>query len=375
MKVLLIDPTGIAYGFELAKSLSKYTELAFITRKNDVTIGDICCNKFFWFRASRWPRLIDKAIKGTSYITAYAKILRYVKHEKIDVVHIQWLSLPKVDDFFLKKLKSTGTKLVFTAHNVLPHRRGDSFVNIYKNYYSIFDKIIVHGESVKQEFLKVFPEYGEKLIIEHHGVFDSLSVDVDEGTLDAATLIKVKAAKKVGIFFGNMFYNKGTDVLVSHWLKYYKNNPDYFLFVVGKLDSGYLEMIDLEAKIRKCCNIFYKPQIIEETELNTYISMSDFVIMPYRHASMSGILFKAAMMNKTVLTTNAGSIKEYINDECAFCVDSFEVFFNLLDFIIRDTDRIELLLKGKKLGDHIRKEYSWDSIAKSTVEDVYETHE
>lgn len=371
MKVLLIDPTGIAYGAELARSLTPLVDLTYVTRDNDVEKRDIKCSLKLWFKAPNRGGKIAWLIKGGSYVTAYIKALHYAKREKIDVIHIQWLSLPAVDGFFLNRLKATGAKMVFTAHNVLPHRNSESFLESYRQYYSIFDRIIVHGESIRQEFIELFPEFSEKLVIERHGIFDSLSTETDESKINSDVLQKVRRAKKVAIFFGNMFFNKGTDELVRKWLEDYKDNPDYYLFVVGKLDPNYSEMISLETQISNCSNIFYKPEIIEEIELNTYINLSDIVVMPYKHASMSGIIFKAAVMEKTVLTTNTGSIKEYINDNCAFCSDSFDNFFNLMDDIMMEYSREQLKLMGKNLGNHIRMEYSWNHIAESTIHDVY----
>lgn len=371
MKVLLIDPTGIAYGAELARALSPLVELAYATRKNDVVKEDIKCSLKFWFKAPKKSGKLARLIKGASYVNAYIKAIQYVKREKIDVVHIQWLSLPAVDEYFLKGLKSTGAKLVFTAHNVLPHRNSNSFIETYRHYYSIFDRIIVHGESIRQEFIELFPEFSEKLVIERHGIFDSLSTEIEENTISSDVLQRIKSAKKVCIFFGNMFFNKGIDELVEKWLREYKDNPDYFLIVVGKLDPSYSEMIELEPQIKACSNIFYKPVIIDEIELNTYIRLSDIVLMPYKHASMSGIIFKAAVMDKTVLTTNTGSIKEYINDDCAFCAGSLDDFFSFLHQILTVYGREKLQLMGQELGNHIRTEYSWDHIAKCTIDDVY----
>lgn len=373
MRVILVDPTGIAYGAGLAAGLSFLVDLTYVTRKSDVAKENIKCDLKYWFLAPQKGGKAEKLIKGISYLIAYGKIIRYTKKKKVDVIHIQWLSLPMADAFFLNQLKRTGVKLVFTAHNVLPHRNGESFTEIYRKYYSIFDRIIVHGESIKQEFINYFPEYEGKLAIEHHGIYNLLSTEIKEELVDREVLQRVREAKKVGIFFGNMFYNKGTDELVSHWLKEYKGNSDYYLFIVGKLDHRYSELIAMESQIKECDNIFYKPQIIEEAELNTYISLSDIVIMPYRHASMSGIIFKAAGMDKTVITTDTGSIKEYINKDCAFCEDNMDKFFKQMNEIFINVDRVKLADMGKKLGDYIRSEYSWDSIADNTVNEVYES--
>ena len=127
----------------------------------------------------------------------------------------------------------------------------------------------------------------------------------------------------------------------------------------------------LEKEINECSNIIYYPHTLDEETLNYYIERSDIILMPYRHASMSGLVFKAAEFDKTLLTTSVGSIPEYIDSNCAYLVDSLEQFGTKLNEIIKRATREELKYKGRNLGAWIRNSCSWDEIAKETLEDVY----
>lgn len=371
MKVVLVDPMGIAYGAELARGLCGRVDLTYVTKKNSVEKEDIKADTKYWFFGSSKSGKIARFTKGMGYIFAYVRLLMYIYRHSVEVVHIQWLSVPKIDNFFLKKLQSTKVKLVLTAHNVLPHRNSQKHIETCRAQYSYFDKIIIHGDSIKDEFLGYFPEYENKLSVVRHGIFDSLSTQVDTECVHAKLVEQINRAKKVGIFFGNMFPNKGVAELVSYWLANYSNNPEYFLIVVGKKDPAYIELSRLEPQIKCCENIFYKPQIIEEIELNTYIDMSNIVLMPYKHASMSGIVFKAAVLDRTVLSTDTGSIREYVDETCAFMASNLDTFFKTMDDIFLSLPTEKMTVMGVELGKHIRAEYSWDKIAQITVQTVY----
>lgn len=370
-KVILLDSSGSAYGAGLAEGLSRYIELFYVTRETRFTKGIVNVTRYNWFFSGEKQGKIYKVIKGLCYVNAFIKTIALIKRKNIDVVHIQWLSLPVIDNVLLSMIKKTGVTLVFTAHNVLPHRDSETYLDCYRKHYQLSDRIIIHGEEIKKEFLGYFSEYSDKLVIERHGSFSSLSTEISIDSVDSELLRKIKNAKKVAIFFGNMFYNKGVDALIRHWIINYSNTSELILIVVGKKDVSYNELNNLEGNIQQTDNLFYKPQIIEEVELNTYISLSDIVVMPYRHASMSGIVFKAAAMNTTVLTTDTGSIHEYVSPECGFLVPNIDSFFDKFDELMESDNRKLLREMGYELCSFIDERYGWDSIAADTIKNVY----
>ena len=56
------------------------------------------------------------------------------------------------------RLRQKNTKIVLTAHNVLPHINGYQYKNILEKIYSYIDGIIVHSEVLKKQMIKIFGE-------------------------------------------------------------------------------------------------------------------------------------------------------------------------------------------------------------------------
>jgi glycosyltransferase involved in cell wall biosynthesis len=64
-----------------------------------------------------------------------------------DVVHLQWLAVPELDRFLLRR----GSPTVFTAHDLLPRRTAHR-VELWRGLYQRFDRIVVHSERARETF-------------------------------------------------------------------------------------------------------------------------------------------------------------------------------------------------------------------------------
>ena len=67
-----------------------------------------------------------------------------------DVVHVQWLSSPQLDERLLR-LRAPS---VFTAHDLLP-RRTASKLDLWRRLLARFDRIVVHSESGRERLAEL----------------------------------------------------------------------------------------------------------------------------------------------------------------------------------------------------------------------------
>ena len=68
-----------------------------------------------------------------SYIISLAKCYSHVKMHSAVLVHFQWFKIPLFDYLLIKILKRyTNAKVVFTAHNLLPHDTGKKYLKVFK---------------------------------------------------------------------------------------------------------------------------------------------------------------------------------------------------------------------------------------------------
>ena len=92
-----------------------------------------------------------------------------------DVVHVQWLAVPQVDDGLFRPRSPA----VFTAHDLLP-RRSARREKLWRRLLARFDRIVVHSERGLETLTRLGVE-PERLRVIPHPVFPSDPARADDG--------------------------------------------------------------------------------------------------------------------------------------------------------------------------------------------------
>ncbi len=365
----MIDPWKNHYISGLVEELSINNDVTLFTNRyfDYHNSNTKIIKKFFKYSEKIKRGIIRKIVRGLEYVCAYISLLKYIKKGDYSIIHFQWLLFYKIDIHYLKKIRKTNRKLVLTAHNVTPHTNETKHIEDLREIYSIFDIILVHGEAIKQEFGLLFPEYISKVKIQFHGTYkyQDSSYDINLVTPFLQKLFISKC--KVFIMFGNIFYNKGFDRIIEMW-KLKNIVRDSILIVAGKIVQPYIELESQMHYILNDRSIIYIPSYIDENTLRFLIDTSDCILLPYRHASMSGVVFTAAAMKKTVLTTKTGAIPEYLDNKNSFIVENSNLeLLNTLEKIVSSIEKEKLKSMGEDLSDYINKSYSWEKICLNLI--------
>lgn len=376
MRVLILDPwgvngpakylNGLAYGVSESAEVSLFTNFYF---KKTTHANFKSYNIFFRFSEKRKKNLARKIIRGAEYILGYMKIFRYLKRmEEFDVIHINWLLMYKLDVFFLKKLHCYCKKIVYTAHNIKPHIDGERYKLELNSIYQEVDKIVLHGDEIKKEFIQSFPQYSDKVYLQYHGADVNADTKYNISKVPIDIQKKITDCHKVYLFIGSLFYNKGIDRVIPFWDKVTKNS---LLIIAGKVENNYKEFY--AAKENYSGNhILFLDYYISDNLLNYLTNIADVLLLPYRHASMSGVVFTAADFSKPIVCTKTGSIHEYVNENMAFIVDNkTDALQSIIQTIDSNYSKEELKRMGECLKTHIQDICNWKNIGKKLVEECY----
>ena len=261
MRILVIDPWGVngpaRYLNGLLYGLSNYENVTVITNKyfKKVTGARIEVHNVFFSRSEKMQSSkVRLLMRGFEYCNGYYYIFRHLRNsEKYDVIHINWLLVYRLDKLFLKILHKYCKKIVYTAHNVLPHVNSKGYIEKLRPIYSEVDKIVVHGERTKQEFIKFFPEDEDKIFVQYHGADLNTNLEFVESDVPNEIRKRMKQFKKKYLFVGQLFYNKGIDRLLPMWREMSK---DALLTIVGKPEERYQNYY-LQKKNNQLDNIMY----------------------------------------------------------------------------------------------------------------------
>jgi len=145
MRVLLADPPAFTptYDHELAAALARAgAEVELVTsrfRFGDAPVPDGYARAEVFYPLS--SRLFGRSrLRVPVKVAEHPFGLAALRRRRADVVHLQWLAAPELDD----KLLRLRVPSVFTAHDLLP-RRTAGRPDLWHRLLSRFDRVIVHS--------------------------------------------------------------------------------------------------------------------------------------------------------------------------------------------------------------------------------------
>ena len=166
MRVVLADPPGytLFYDHELAAALARAGA--------DV---ELVSSRFRFgrdwepdgYRRSNLFYPLSSRLFRRSRLRVPVKLLEHppgmlrLARRRADVVHVQWLSEPRLDRYLLR----LAAPAVFTAHDLLPRRTAHR-LDLWRELWGRFERIVVHsergkaalaGHGVPEEKLRVIP--------------------------------------------------------------------------------------------------------------------------------------------------------------------------------------------------------------------------
>lgn len=383
MNILYIDPWCVNgpnqnsnlyhYSTGLVGGISKYADVTLVSQVyctfDSAPSYEVI--KLFFPRSNGMKKgPVRSIVRGIEYISAYKKIYKIASKKHYDIIHIEWPLLYKYDLKIFQRLKRKCTILSLKAHNVLPHSTGNKYLDVFRAIYSVPDVILVHGESLYDEFNSLFPEFISKVRIQRHGAFLSQNHYYSVENIDRNLDNRIKNAKRVYVFLGRIDKDKGVDRLAEIWCKYFIDSSS-ILIIAGKVSDDFDEKI-VYKYAETSTNLIFLPGFIDDNLFNYLVDNSNLILLTYYAGSMSGVAFTAAEFSRTFLATDFGAIKEYVNSgKDAFVVENTEnSIIEALKMIEKKTNK-ELSEMGAMLNTFYHEEFSWDSIACKLVKDVY----
>ena len=223
------------------------------------------------------------------------------------VLHLQWLPSPILGFLFILAMKVLSpVKMVYTPHNILPHRKRFFFVRAWAQIYREVDMIIAHSRYNRAVVSDLFDIDPDRIaIIPDFLYFDHITKDLDkEGARKKLGL----ADGKIILFFGYINRRKGVDLLIRA-LKGVRKEVDASLVIAGKPEedfSPYGSLIeDLELERHVLTDLRYIPF---ERMLN-YFAAADVIAIPYLKVCSSPIIQLARSFKKPVITTEVSGIE------------------------------------------------------------------
>lgn len=259
-------------------------------------------------------------------------------------------------------IKTKGTKVVWTAHNVAPHdairpRLSQRFMHWFVQRC---DGFIFMSEDSKNTFFQKYPVAHDVqyAIIPHGHYRNSYPAAIDQQ--QAKAQLGLPPDKKVLLFCGMIKPYKNVDNLIKVFNQ--AELPDYTLVVAGRPETT-----ELADNIRQLSSnnpdIHLFLRFIPDDELHTYLSAADVVVLPYRAIFNSGALLLALSFDKPVIAPHIGAMVVLQQQLGQQWIHSYRDEFQTHTL----QHAIEQLEQAERPASCPLDEYNWDYLAEATI--------
>jgi len=263
-------------------------------------------------RVFSYNKLPYNWMKALSYMCSWLVILFYVAWLRPKVVHIQWFRIPRFDYTAVRLMQRLfGVKVVFTAHNILPHQGNESkCADVFRKAYHAFDSIIVHSLTTKNELKRTFNIDDQKVVVARHGILPFNISDNQYRATEQEYDKKYAALRGKTVFAALGYQNayKGTDLLAQVWAGTPElcNNSGAMLLIIGKVNDAAMDL----SMIENIPNVICDNRHIPDEEFLYLLRHTDVYLLPYREISQSGAMLTVLTEHVPLLLTDVGSLAE-----------------------------------------------------------------
>ncbi|OFV83770.1 MAG: hypothetical protein A2W26_08670, partial [Acidobacteria bacterium RBG_16_64_8] len=262
-------------------------------------------------RVSR-PRAVRLAARAVDLSWNFPRLLRAIRHNRYDVVHVQWIPLQEKQSIFMSRLRAAcgraSIPLVFTAHNVMPHDSPGANRGMVRKNIDLAHLVIAHTENVADGLRCELGVRTKITVIPHAPLFIDLHLPSRE---DARARLSL-GNDPVLLFQGRIEPYKGIDVLVETWPLVREVFPTAVLAVVGR--SGTEEVRSQLARLAQEPGVRIVDAFVPTALMLDYYAASDVVVFPYKAISQSGALMTAVGLGRPAVVTSIPGFLEQARD-------------------------------------------------------------
>lgn len=258
----------------------------------------------------RLPRL-RRALRTASYPVGHLRLLARLRHQRPDIVHLQWSRLPRLDLPFIRALRRAGLPVVMTVHNVTPLYAHNPDSPALGRVYAAADALILHAGANRDAFRAAYPTIPpEKTHVIPHIAIGNHATPPGASRAAARQALGLPADAPVIGFFGAVKAYKGLDVLAKAFAQVRETRHDAWLLVAGQPDGP--ASADLLRALAAQSNTRVRDSFVPYGEVWQVPLAADVIAFPYRRITQSGALITALNFARPAIVTRAGGMPELV---------------------------------------------------------------
>jgi glycosyltransferase involved in cell wall biosynthesis len=287
-------------------------------------------------------------------------IIKKAKHDLVIVRY--WLPFmgPALGTILRIVRRNKHTQVLCIADNIIPHEKRPGDRVFTKYFLKPVHSFITMSKDVLQDLRKFT---NKPAAFHHHPLYDNFGPLLSKE--EACRALGIDPKEKYLLFFGFIRKYKGLDILLEAMGDKRLKEANIKLIIAGEFytDKAMYEQLIDQYQLHESTYLF--TEFIPNEAVRYYFCAADLVMLPYHHATQSGISQVAYHFEKPMVVTNVGGLPEVVPDGKVGYVtnpDASSIANAILKFF--ETDSIPDL---KQNLQEEKKKYSWDTFSKALL--------
>ncbi|WP_374687634.1 glycosyltransferase family 4 protein, partial [Promineifilum sp.] len=297
----------------------------------------------------------------------------------VDILHYHWLYglyMARYDTSrrtvaFLSRLRlarALGYRIVWTAHNILPHAVGYQaalrplHVALRRRMMRAADAVIIHCEAGRRELLARFPRRGPTHVISIGSYAGVYPLTLTRAAARAA--LGLDADQFVYLFLGNVAAYKGLERFVEVFQRR-AGAGDVALIAGRNRDAALVRRLERAAAGDSRIRLW--AQFIPDDEMQRFLLAADVMVAPFERVLTSSSVMVGLSYGLPVIAPDLGCLPELIPLDAGMlypATDPDALGSALID--IKNSDILAMSAAARRVVDGLR----WEDIGGQTA-DVY----
>jgi len=257
--------------------------------------------------SAKHANVLKKVKKGISHGASLFRLWIYVRKNRPDLIHFQWLAFPLLDGILIWYLRQLAPVLL-TIHDTVPFN-GNPTSRLqligFSRVTRLVDHIIVHTQKAA-ETIKSVSVSATPVSVIAHGPLGRLQDGEKKQTSDIKWNI---------VFFGKIQAYKGVDILLDAVaLIPPEIRQQIRITIAGELLVDENSLLDKVRRsgIADCIQFRFGHQ--KEKDMNDILYQADAFVFPYRQIDASGVFYLVAPLSKWLIASDIGIFHEMIEE-------------------------------------------------------------
>lgn len=291
------------------------------------------------------------------------RIVTITLRERSSVFHMQWPIGPH-DWIYLATLRLLGCRIVYTAHDVLPHERSPEDVPRLRKLLKRVHWVILHAAENRAALHQIFPDLTPPVSVVPMGNLLFFLEGTHGSPQEARTALSIPLDARVVLFFGGIRPYKGLADLIGAFGRVRESVPDAWLVIAGYPFEPFAPYEEAIAARNIGEHTIVRLGYHPTTEVWKFFLAADLVALPYRSASQSGIAQLAFAFGTPMVATRVGGLPELIEEgHTGVLVDpgDEEALATAIIRVLTDVElKVSVAARIRRLAET---RHSWDLVA------------